>query len=182
MRLAALFVLALATAACQSPEEQMEDGVRNLLSERGNVQEAELTEGADGNMTGHATVASANGQSSRYNCSATKTGEGTRYNISCLPTVDEALLQAMETEIRSALEQRGAEVLEVDMQRHNDDNHMRGHARVRENGTDLRLACAAERDLASGRFAFSCNPEGQAAGAEPGVAEDAAPAEGEGGK
>jgi hypothetical protein len=182
MRFAALFVLALATAGCQSPEEQMEDGVRNLLSPSGNVQEAELTEGPDGNMTGHAVVASASGPPARHNCTATKTAEAGRYDIRCLQALDEALLQAMEREIRGSIEQRGVEVLEVDMQRHNDDNHMRGIASVRENGTDLRLACTAERNVASGRFAFSCNPEGQAADLEAGLADDADQAEGEGGK
>lgn len=178
MRLAALFVLALAVAGCQSPEEQMEDEVRNLLSPRGNVQEADLAEGDDGNMIGHATVAAANGQSSRYNCSATKTGEGTRYNINCIPAVDEAVLQATEAEIRGVLEQRGAEVLEIDMQRHNDDNHMRGNARVRENGVDLRLACTAERDMATLQFSFACAPD--AAGTNDEAQAD--PAEGEGGQ
>ena len=177
MRLAALFVLALAAAGCQSPEEQMEDEVRNLLSQRGNVQEAELAEGDDGNMTGHATVAAANGQSSRYNCSATK-AEGTRYNINCIPAIDEGVLQATEAEIRGNLEQRGVEVVEMDMQRHNDDNHMRGHALVRENGIELRLDCTADRDMTTLQFSFACAPGGE------GASKEAQPdkAEGEGGK
>jgi hypothetical protein len=162
MRLAALFVLTLAVAGCQSPEEQMEDQVRNLLSSRGNVQEAELAEGDDGNMIGHAVVAGANGKSSRYNCTATK-AEGTRYNINCIPAIDEAALQATEAEIRTAIEQRGVEVVEMDMQRHNDDNHMRGHALVRENGIELRLDCTADRNMTTLQFSFACNPAGQGA-------------------
>ena len=167
MRLAALFVLALAAAGCQSPEEQMEDEVRNLLSQRGNVQEADLAEGADGNMTGHATVAAANGQSSRYNCAATK-AEGTRYNINCVPAIDEPMLQAMEADIRRTYEQRGAQVLEVDM-RKQDEDHMRGHMVGSDgSGAQARLTCTAERDTATNQFPWQCVPEGEAsAGAAP---------------
>lgn len=181
MRLAALFVLALAVAACDSPEEQMEDEVRNLLSQRGNVQEADLAQGADGNMTGHATVAGAGGQTSRYNCSATK-AEGTRFNINCIPAIDEAMLTAIEADIRRLYEQRGAEVLEVDMQKQ-DEDHISGHMIARDGGMQARLVCSAERNTADGQFPWQCVPEGETAGGSaPGTAAPAPDAGGAGGK
>jgi hypothetical protein len=177
----------------------MEDEVRNLLSSRGNVQEADLAEGNDGNMTGHATVAAASGQSTRYNCSATKTGEGTRYNINCVPAIDEAMLQAIEGDIRRTYEQRGAQIVEVDMQKQGEDN-MRGHLVARdEMGNQARLNCTARRNTADNQFPWECVPEGEAAtggggnaggqaapaGGKPGAGGDVASEEqidGEGGK
>jgi hypothetical protein len=173
MRLAALFVLTLAAAGCQSPEDQLEETVRNLLSDRGNVQEVELAQGEDGNMTGHAMVAEANGQTSRFSCSATKAGETkageeTRFNITCVPPIGEQMLQAVEADIRGYYEERGAEIVEVDMQRHNDDRNMRGFVQGRDATGDVRLSCTAQLDTANNRFPWQCVPDGQAAGAPAG--------------
>jgi hypothetical protein len=162
MRLAALFVLTITLAGCEDPEEAMENTVRETLADRGNVQEVDMSEGEDGNMTGHAVVAAANGQSSRYNCSANKVGGGSTYRINCLPAIDEGMLTAMEAEIRGLYEQRGAQVLEVEM-RKEDEDHMRGHMIARdETGAQARLVCTAERNTADSQFPWQCVPEGEA--------------------
>ncbi|HZF93662.1 MAG TPA: hypothetical protein VEZ20_02200 [Allosphingosinicella sp.] len=185
MRLAALFVLGAVLAGCEDPEQAMENTVRATLTDRGNVQEVDMTQGSDGNMTGHAVVAAANGQSARYNCAANKVGDGGTYRIACVPAIDEAMLQAMEAEIRRTYEQRGAQVLEVDMQKQ-DEDHMRGHMVGSDgSGAQARLTCTAERDTATNQFPWQCVPEGEAAagaGAAPAAGAQAAGGASAGGK
>jgi hypothetical protein len=171
MRLAALLVLGAVLAGCEDPEQAMENTVRATLADRGNVQEVDMTAGEDGNMTGHAVVAAANGQSARYNCAANKVGNGGTYRINCVPAIDDAMLRAMEADIRRTYEQRGAQVIEVAM-RKQDEDHMRGHMVGSDgSGAQARLTCTAERDTATNQFPWQCVPEGEeSAGAAPAAA------------
>ncbi|HEX8192856.1 MAG TPA: hypothetical protein VF552_08140 [Allosphingosinicella sp.] len=149
----------------ESNENRLENAIRaNLANQQTEVQSIEMTEGEDGNMTGFAMVREASGRSGRLNCNAHR--EGDNYNFRCSPAIDEAVLTEMEGLIRRELEQQ-AEVIEVDMQRHNDDNHMRGHVVVGDGaGNRARLACTATRDATNiGTFNWQCAPEGAAAGA-----------------
>jgi len=183
MRYAILLGMALAVSACESPEDQLENSIRGTLSNTGaTVESVELTKGEDGNMSGFAMVRGANGRSGRMNCSAHPT-EGTNYSWTCLPTIDEATLQDMEGQIRTELAKQ-AEVVEVDMQKHNDDDHMRGFARIRAEGTEARLNCSATRDTANtAMFNWECQQgEAAAANAAPSPDAPADVAEGEGGK
>ena len=186
MRLFLLAGAALAVAGCEmeSNENRLENAIReSLANQQTTVDSIEMTEQEDGNMTGYAMVREASGRSGRLNCNAHK--EGDQFNFRCSPAIDEAVLTEMEGLIRTELSQQ-AEVMEVDMQRHNDDNHMRGHVVVGDGaGNQARLACTAERDSANiGTFNWQCAPEGApaaaggAAGGKPGVGEEG----GEGGK
>jgi hypothetical protein len=176
MRFVLLAGAALTFSGCnlESDENRLENAIReNLANQQTNVQSIEMTQGEDGNMTGFAMVREANGRSGRLNCTAFRQGDN--YNFNCSPAIDEAVLTEMEGLIRRELEQQ-AEVIEVDMQRHNDDNHMRGHIVVGDGaGNRAQLACTAERDSTNiGTFNWQCAPGGgEAAGGKEG---------GEGGK
>lgn len=167
---------ALAGCEMESNENRLENAIRADLGNRQtSVDTIEMTEGEDGNMTGYAMVREASGRSGRLNCTAFRQGDN--YNFTCSPAIDEAVLTEMEGLIRRELEQQ-AEVIEVDMQRHNDDNHMRGHIVVGDGaGNRARLACTAERDSTNiGTFNWQCAPEGAAAAG--GEAAGGAPASG----
>ena len=183
----------LAGCEMESNENRLENAIRADLGNRQtSVDTIEMTEGEDGNMTGYAMVREASGRSGRLNCSAFRQGDN--YNVTCSPAIDEAVLNEMEGLIRRELEQQ-AQVTEVDMQRHNDDNHMRGHVVVGDGaGNQARLACTAERDSTNiGTFNWQCAPEGEAAagapaggapaaGGKPGAEAAGAEQGGEGGK
>jgi hypothetical protein len=159
--------LALAGCEMESNENRLENAIRADLGNRQTtVDSIEMTEGEDGNMTGYAMVREASGRSGRLNCTAYRQGDN--YNFRCSPVIDEAVLNEMEGNIRRELEQQ-AEVIEVDMQRHNDDDHMRGHVVVGDGaGNRARLNCTAQRDATNtGTFAWQCAPEGAAAGGTP---------------
>jgi hypothetical protein len=167
---------ALAGCEMESNENRLENAIReSLANQQTNVQSIEMTEGEDGNMSGYAMVREASGRSGRLNCTAFRQDD--KYNFNCSPAIDEAVLTEMETMIRTELEKQ-AQVLEVDMQRHNDDNHMRGHVVVGDDaGNRARLACTAERDSTNiGTFNWQCAPEGAAAAG--GEAAGGAPASG----
>lgn len=87
MRLMALSALVLATAACNvdSAENQLENSIRVSLSNGSTVQEVNLTEQDDGNMTGYAVVEDGEGRSGRLGCTAHKTDDAGNYNWRCEP-------------------------------------------------------------------------------------------------
>ncbi|MGZ8311430.1 MAG: hypothetical protein ACXWU1_11925 [Allosphingosinicella sp.] len=193
---------ALALAGCNmvNEEDQLENSIRENLAQQGEVKQVELTKQDNDNMTGFALVRDRNGRDARMNCTARREESGSsRFNWTCLPTIDEATQTDMENAIRQSLSQQG-EVLEVDMQRGGDDNHMTGFARVRATaGNEIRTECNAEREGTTSRFNWRCAPASRsgaaAASAAPPAAAappapDAAPvdaggkpgAEGEGGK
>jgi hypothetical protein len=178
MRFVLIAGAALAVAGCnmESNENRLENAIRSsLANQQTTVDQIEMTEGEDGNMTGYAMVREASGRSGRLNCTAHR--EGGQFNFRCSPAIDEAVLTEMEGMIRRELEQQ-AEVIEVDMQKHNDDNHMRGHVVVGDGaGNRARLSCNATRDATNvGTFNWQCAPEGAAADAAGSAGGAAAPA------
>ena len=151
--------LALAVAGCSmsGEEDPLENSIRENLSTKGNVQQVELTRQDENTMTGFAVVRDAQGLDGRYNCTARRT-QGPNFEWQCIQTIDEQLINRIETDIRSQLGTQG-EVLEVELSRQ-DDNKMSGHALVRTgNGEQIRTECVANRDSPnSGNFHWECNP------------------------
>ena len=158
-KLAFCTFIALAVSGCtaSSEEEQLENTIRENLSNQATVLEVDLTKEGEDNYTGYAQIREESGREGRLNCTATRS-EGTNFNWRCSPAIDEPTLQEMETQIRQELANR-AEVVEVDMRRAGDDNHMEGHAVVADGaGNQLRLNCTAERTEGN-RFNWECNPQ-----------------------
>ena len=156
MKAAALIGLALVAGACtmESEENQIESAIRDNLGNQASVETVEQVEMAkqdDGNYTGHAMIRErGRPRANRVNCNAQRAG--TTVNFRCSPAIDEAVLTEMEGLIRTELSKQ-AQVVDVQMQRQNDDNHMVGHAVVRAGGEEVRLTCSAERDTANvGQF------------------------------
>lgn len=144
-----LFVLAalvgLAGCQMQSEEEQLENAIRDGLANQGTVQEVNLVQQDENNLTGYAMIREASGRTGRLNCTAQRS-DGTNFSWRCAPAIDEAALQDIENAIRQNLSAQ-AEVAEVDMQRANDDNHMAGYVLLRDGGgNELRVPCNATRD------------------------------------
>lgn len=167
--LALALAMTMAGAGCtlEGQEDQLENSIRQNLSGQGNVQQVELTKQGDGSFTGFAVVRRANGIDNRLNCTAQPTaGSTSNFNWRCLSAVDEATLQEMENAIRENLA-RQATVLEVDLDRQ-DDNSMIGFARVRDaNGNEIRTECTATRENPeSSNFQWACRPREAAAGAQ----------------
>jgi len=151
--------LALAVCGCTfaGEEEQLENSIRENLSNQGAVQEVDLTRQDDDNFTGHVIIREPSGRVGRLNCTARRTS-GSNFDWRCSPAIDEQTLDEMEANIRTELSSQ-AEVLEVEMSRAGDDNHMTGHALVGDAaGNRLRLACTAERDSGN-LFNWECRPE-----------------------
>ena len=149
-------------AGCASEEEQLENAIREGLANQGTVQEVDLTVSDENNMTGFARIRENSGREGRLNCTAQRS-EGSNFNWRCSPAIDEATLQEMETAIRTNLAGQ-AEVVEVDMQRAADDDHMSGHALLRDgSGAELRVPCSAER-AEGANFNWRCGEEAAAGG------------------
>lgn len=165
MKAAAWIGLALMAGACtmESEENQLENAIRDNLANQASVEGVEQVEMAkqeDGNFTGHAMIRErGRPRANRVNCNAQRTGD--TFNFRCSPAIDEAVLTEMEGIIRRTLSEQ-AQVVDVQMQRQNDDNHMTGHAIVADGGgNQARLACTAERDSANvGQFQWQCAPPG----------------------
>lgn len=161
-KIAILLGCALAVAACTSPEDQLENQLRENLASQGTVKEVELNPQADGNMTGFAIV-TVNGVDSRLSCTAERDeakGAG-RYNMRCMPVIDEAIINQMEATIRSNLAAR-ATVEQVELTRQ-DDNRMSGFVVATDNdGNQVRLSCEVNREAeGASNFRWQCNPEGE---------------------
>jgi hypothetical protein len=159
----------LMLAGCASEEDQLENAIRENLASRGTVKQVELTRSDDNNMTGFAVVQTATGEG-RMNCTAQRTS-GSEFNWRCVPAIDEAMLTQMENTIRQSLSQQ-ATVLAVDMTRQ-DDDHMTGHAQVRDaDGDEGRVNCTAAREAGgNGNFNWECAPPGSEAEAAEAPAE-----------
>lgn len=152
----ALGVLA-AVAGCSSEEEQLEEAIREGLANQGTVQEVNLTVSDENNLVGYAMIRENSGREGRLTCSAQR-AEGSNFNWRCSPAIDEATLQEMETAIRTNLEGQ-ADVVGVDLQRGEDDDHMTGHATVRDGeGGEVRVPCSAERTEGA-NFSWRCGEE-----------------------
>ena len=161
-------LLALGGCKVASEEDQLENAIRENLSNQGTVQEVELTKTDENNMTGHVMIRENSGRTGRLNCTAQRTS-GSSFNWRCSPAIDEQVLTEMENVIRQELSQQ-ATVVSVEMNRQNDDNHMTGFAVVRDAaGTEVRANCTAERDATNiGSFNWECRPAEGAQAAEGG--------------
>jgi hypothetical protein len=161
--------LALGLGACsvQSDEDQLENTIRETLSKQGEVQQVELNRQENGSMTGFAVIRERNGRVGRLTCTAEKTGSETKYNWKCSPAIDEQAIKEMEDIIRAELSKRGP-VLQLEMKRQGDDNHMSGFAVVHdEAGEEFRLTCSATRSADNaGSFTWKCGDESEEAAPE----------------
>lgn len=163
--MAGLAALALAGCNLVSHEDEIENSITHTLAGDGNVVEVEMTRQDENNLTGFAVVRGRDGRDRRLNCTARRT-EGANYDWRCLQPIDETLIQEIEGQIRSELEQR-ATVLEVDMSRQ-DDNNMTGFARLQDAaGNEIRTNCTATRNLpGNGNLSWRCSPGEAPAGGE----------------
>jgi hypothetical protein len=190
MKAMAISLVALtALAACnrQSEEQVVENFTRATLASQGNVQQLDLTKGADNNYSGFATVSRAGGQIIRLNCTARRNQTQGEFDIRCGQVIDQVLLDELEGSMRHSLEQQGLTVAQIDLNRQ-DDDHVAGSAEVSDpnTGESARLACTGARSN-GGRIEARCDVPGgpaQNAGAapatgQPAADEEAAPAEDE---
>lgn len=172
----------LLLAACnrQSEEGLIESEVSNTLAAQGNVQQVDLTKGADNNYSGTASIVTAAGQTVRFNCRVTRNQTAQQFDIRCGQVIDQTLLDELEANMRRNLEQQRLTVAQIELNRQ-DDDHVTGHADVSDpaTGEQARLVCTgARRD--GGRIEARCDvPGGPAqAGAAPATGEEpAAPEE-----
>jgi hypothetical protein len=153
----ALAAFALGGCNMVSQEDQLENSIREALSNQGEVKQVEMTKQDEDNFTGFAMIRDRNGRDGRLNCTARRTG-GSNFDWRCLPTIDESVVNEMEGIIRTELE-RQATVLEVSMSRQ-DDNNMTGFARLQGgDGSEIRTNCTATREPAgTSNFNWRCSP------------------------
>ena len=155
----ALAVLAL--AACEKPEDLLENSIRSELGKQGEVREVEMRADGDDRLSGFAVVKGPDGDS-RLNCKATKKSS-TEYDWECNQVIDEAALKGMEDSLRKSLEAQQFTVVEIDLQKAGEDN-MKGHAVLRDSeGAQGRLTCSAAR--AGTTFQGECHMPGAQGGA-----------------
>ncbi|HYE28053.1 MAG TPA: hypothetical protein VEA61_07450 [Allosphingosinicella sp.] len=151
--------LALSACSVESDEDQLESMIREKLADQGSVQEVEMKKQGDGGMTGHVIIKEPNGRVGRLACTARPGGSGSSYDWRCSPAIDEKTLQEMEDVMRAELSKRGP-VLQLEMNRAGDDDHMSGFAVVKdEAGEEFRLACSATRDGEGSKFSWNCSDE-----------------------
>jgi hypothetical protein len=150
----------LALAGCEKPEDALENSIRAELSKQGDVREVEMRADGDERFTGFATVKGQQGEG-RLGCKATRKSS-TEYDWECAPVIDEASLKGMEDSLRKNLEAQQLTVVEIDLQKVDEDN-MKGYSLVRDSdGAQGRLSCSAAR--AGGTFQGECHvpAEGEA--------------------
>jgi hypothetical protein len=161
--------LALAACSSQSDEEQLAATIRDNLASQGNVQQVEMKKQPGGGMAGFAMIREPNGRLGRLNCTAAAVGDS-KYDWKCAPAIDEKTLREMEAVMRTELAKRGP-VLQLEMKKAGDDNHMTGTAVVKdESGEEFHLACSAARGEGKGAsFTWKCGDasEAPAPAAEP---------------
>jgi hypothetical protein len=161
----------LLLAGCQreSEEQFIHNAVSNTLASNGNVQQVAMTKGADNNYSGTATVRRADGRSIPYDCTARRNAAAGQIEVRCLQTIDQALLDELETNMRRSLEGQRLTVGEIEFTRQGQDN-VTGFAQVSDPGTGetARLECSGARPPNGGRIEVRCNvPGGPASGAAP---------------
>src|SRR5688500_8851413 len=152
--------VALVLSACsvESDEDQLESTIREKLAGQGSVQEVEMKKQGGGGMTGHVIIKEPNGRVGRLACTAKPGASGSGYDWRCSPAIDEKTLQEMEDAMRAELSKRGP-VLQIEMKRAGDDDHMSGFALVKdEAGDEFRLTCSATRGEGA-KFSWECSDE-----------------------
>lgn len=166
IRTAIVLTALLGAAGCNvvSEEDQLENAIREGLSNQGTVQEVNLTRQDENNINGYVAMQDTTGRQGRLNCTAQRT-EGSNFSWRCAPAIDESVLRDMEGQIRERLSQQ-ADVVGVDLQRAGDDNHMSGQATVRDGtGAEIQVPCTAERTEGA-NFNWRCG-EGEGAESAP---------------
>ena len=156
-------VLALIGCDNVSEEDQLENAIREELTKQGEVRQVEMTKQGEDKMSGFVMIRENSGREGRLACTAERDAEtSTTFNWSCSPAIDDKVLQEMEDTIRKELSAR-APVIEVEMQRGEDDNNMSGFALLgEEGGEQARIPCRAVRDAQNiGSFNWSCGEEAE---------------------
>lgn len=169
----------LLLAACnrETEEGRIEYMVSNTLAPQGNVQQVDLTKGADNNYAGTASIRRPDGQSIRFNCSARRNEAQEQWEIRCGQVIDEALLAELEASMRRSLEQQALTVSEIDLTKQGEDR-VTGFAQVSDpnTGESARLVCSGARQD-GGQILARCDvpggpaPSGQPPATEPAPAE-----------
>ena len=159
--------LALSGCTVESEADQLEKVIAETLSSQGTVQKVELTAQKDGGMTGFVLIDEPDRGVGRLTCTVAPPDADSNYQWNCSPAIDEKTLGEMEEIVRTELAKLGT-VIEVEMQRAADDDHMSGYAMVRnEAGDEMRLACSATRNTDDvGSFKWECNEDAGEDGAE----------------
>lgn len=154
------FVFLVGAAAllisCNSNSEQnrVESGVRNLLSEQGNVTELSMPKQGDGTYGGRAALRTADGATTHLNCTAARHGDGFMSN--CVQIIDDALLEQLKASLRRTFVGRGLTVLDFQLTKL-DEDRISGHIDLRApDGQEARLPCTGGRP-ASGAGPVSVN-------------------------
>lgn len=157
-----LGVLCVLLAGCnkQSEEALIENAVSNTLAAQGNVQQVDLTKGADNNYSGTASIRGADGRSIRFNCSARRNEAQQQFDINCGQVIDQALLDQLQTNMRQSLEQQSLTVSDVRLTKQ-DEDHVTGFAQVSDpnSGESARLVCTGARQN-GGRILARCDVPG----------------------
>ena len=171
--LGALCVL-LAGCNRQSEESLLENTVSNTLAAQGNVQQVDLTKGADSNYSGTASIRTPDGQAVRFNCTARRNEAQQQFDIACGQVIDQTLLDQLQANMRRSLEQQSLTVSDIRLAKQ-DEDHVTGFAQVSDpnTGESARLVCSGARQT-GGRIQARCDvPGGPApAGAAPATGED----------
>jgi len=150
--------LAATSFAFAVQDESLEGSIREALSDQGDVQQVEMIPQDKDHLSGFALLLDAQGRPWRLDCTATRT-EGEGFDWTCNPVVNAAAIEDVESNIREVLGEQGT-VLEVAMNRRDDDN-MAGFARVRDkDGAVSRASCTATRQSEGSRnFDWECQPD-----------------------
>jgi hypothetical protein len=150
--------LALAAAQAGTDEAMVENSIRDELSRQGRVLQVEMTQRGADHLHGFAVLVDADGVEGRVDCTAQRTDKES-FAWDCLPVITEPVIRAIEGIIRTNLAAQG-EVLEIDMDRAN-DQRMVGRARLRTaDGTVIRANCTADRENPRSRtFNWECLPD-----------------------
>jgi len=164
--------LMLVLGACSSdPTGQIEDSIRETLSNETTIDEVQMNMGADGNMSGYALTHEADGRKGRLKCAAQPDG-GSTFKWQCSPQIDAETERQMQEKMRAEFAKQG-EVIEVVMKRKDDDNHMAGSARLKTaDGVEHSLSCTATRQEKD-HFKWECEETGGSGDAAEGGDADA---------
>ncbi len=162
----------------ESDEQFVQNAVNSTLAPNGAVQQVAMTKGADNNYSGTASVRRADGRTIPYECTARRNQAAQQLEVRCLQTIDQALLEELETNMRRSLESQHLSVAEVDLNRA-DQNNVTGFAQVSDpnTGESARLECSGARPPNGGRIEVNCRVPGGAQSPAPQAGEQPAPEE-----
>lgn len=154
---AMLVGLALAAAQAGGDEAMIENSIREELSRQGRVLQVEMNQRGADDLTGFAVIVDQEGVEGRVDCTARRIDKD-NFAWDCLPVITEPVVRSVERIIRTNLAAQG-EVLEIDLDRAN-DQRMVGRARLRlADGTVVRANCTADRENPRSRtFNWECLP------------------------